>query len=182
MSFVLKKFDLLVRDNSKATQEQIQNYLDKIFAHIEKNNNQSNYKKFGYAAVFDARTSEYYLYYSDNAKAFFNMTKNRYDLIPKNIITENNFLNILIKNITTIKSIVFDGLKLVTKKLRINEEGKVILPEKPMGDIVMNTVDVKKDNFYESFIVTLEDNNTLVGLSPEDFDKEVTVTYLDCDR
>lgn len=176
MGVSLKKFDLLVRENSRATEQQVLDYLQKVFAEIEKNNTKEH-KVLGYAAVFDARVSEYYLYYSDSAKKVFNMTKNKYELIPKHLVTSDNFLTHLLNNIQYIKALILGGLKLITKKTKVESDGSIKLPDNIKGDIVLNTVEVKTDNYYEDFIVSV-DKKTLVGVPPSESGKEVLFSYL----
>lgn len=175
MSVSLKKFDLLIRENSKATQQEVHDYLIRVFNSIEKNNTENN-KKLGFANVFDARTSEYYLYYSDNAKDFFNMTKNKYQLVPKGIVTISNFLDVFKKNLGKIKNMIMP--KIVTEKLIIDKNGKATLSQKALGDLPFDTVEVKRDSYYEDFIVRLENSQTIIGLNPEDAGKTILVTYL----
>ena len=175
MQVSLKKFDLLVRENSRATQQQIHDYLIRIFDHIEKDNTKSK-KKFGYASVFDARTSEYYLYYSDNAKDFFKMTKNKYELVPQGIVTVSNFIDVIKNNLEKIKELLMP--KLITEKIKINNKGKATLSKRALGDLPFNTVEIERDSYYENFIVRLENEKTVIGLNPEDAGETILVTYL----
>jgi len=177
MSVRLKKFELLVRETSKVNQKQIISYLNRVFHTMEQNNTKDD-KTFGFATVFDARTSEYYLYYSDNAKAFFKMSRNRYDLVPKGIITEDNLIDKIKKHLSEIKDLILGSLKIRTVKATINNKGEVALPYNVEGDIVFNTAEVQMDNYYEDYIVTLRDGRTLQGLPPELAGKEVIVSYL----
>ena len=177
MQVLLKKFDLLIRDNSSATQAQIQRYLNNVFNSIEKDNNNEK-KVFGYASVFDARTSEYYLYYSDAAKSFFRMTRNKYNLIPDNIVTTSNFMNVIKENLTELKRLILGNIRIVVDKIKINKNKTAELTNKPMGDIVFSTAEIDNGDYYEDFIVTLQDGKTLVGFNEEDVGKEVIVSYM----
>jgi len=177
MEIKLKKFELLIRETSKVSNEDILNYLKKVFNNIEKNNN-ADKKTFGFSAVFDARTSEYYLYYSDKAKEFYKMTKNRYDLVPKGIVTRNNFMDTLKSNIGDIKKLLFSSIRIITEKLAINKKGEATLSSEALGDIIFNTAEVEQENYYEDYIVTLKDGHTVSGLPPEEVGKKVIVSYL----
>lgn len=177
MSVALKKIDLLIRDNSHATQYQIEAFLKNIFAQMEKENNEKR-KIFGYAAVFDARTSEYYLYYSDEAVKFFNMTRNRYDLIPKGVLTKNNFLSFFKEKLNEITALIFSKLKLVTEDIKVKEDKKAYLSYKALGSLVFDTAEVQKGEYIESFIVSLENGKIVSGFTADEIGERIRVTYL----
>lgn len=177
MDVSLKRFDLLIREVSSVTQEEILSYLENVFKTIEENNNES-YKRFGYSAVFDARTSEYYLYYSDGARDFFKMSRNRYDLIPQGLITKSNFISFIKQNITEIKKILFGRIKIVTDKLKVNKKGEAKLNYEPSGDIIFNTAEVQKSTGSELYEVNMKDKDTITGLPAKDDEYQAIVSYL----
>ena len=177
MENILKKFDLLIRYSSKSTEKEVVSYLDKVF--IEMENHSDKCKRYvGYATVFDTRTNEYYLYYSDKAKEIFDLEKNRFDLIPKNIVTKKNFLSVFRENLSEIVKIIFNRVKITTEKIKIKHDGTATLTNKAMGDLIFNTVEIDHGDYVEDYIVTLENGRIVKGLSPNDVGKEITVSFL----
>jgi len=186
MGYKLKKVDVLVREQSTATYQDIVNFLNKMFNRIYNTTTDDGSILLGYAAVFDSRSGEYYLYYSNQAKSVYHLSKNRYDVIPQGIVTRNNFMTVFVENIsnivTALKSyFAFGAYKIKTVVKTIVNGSKIKLNDTPEGDIINNIALVKIDennNVFDEFIVTIDGNIVDLGTTEDLTGKEAIVTYM----
>jgi len=185
---ILKRIDLLVRENSEATKEDIQQMLDKIFKKIA---NKSNDKKeyVGYGTVFDARNKTYIWVYSDRAKEIYGLTKTSYEVIPEGIVTKNNYLSYFMLNLSLIVTALkeyftYGKYYIKTLTTKVLKDNKIDLKDTNVqGDVVNDTalVVVKEENenkVYEEFVITLDEKVAVINDSKDLEGLEVMLTCM----
>jgi len=186
MGYKLKKVDVLVREQSTATYQDIVNFLNRMFNNIYNTDTDDGSTLLGYAAVFDSRSGEYYLYYSNQAKSVYRLSKNRYDIIPQGIVTRSNFMSVFTDNISNIVTALrsyfaFGAYKIKTVIKTIINGSKIELDDRPEGDIINNIALVKVDednNVFDEFVVTIDGNTIDLGATDDLTGKEAIVTYM----
>ena len=176
---LLKKIDILIRDNSKATKEDVQKFLKKLFKKIAKLSNEE-VEYIGYATVFDARDNTYIWYYSDRAKEVYKIKYSEYIVVPAGVVTKKNFIKIFMDNISPIvaalkKYFVYGKYYIKTVTTKISQDNKIDISDIDIqGDIVNDSalVVVKEQNnnkIFEEFIVNI-DGNTIIVESKDDLE------------
>jgi len=142
MAIVFKRYDLLVRPQSTISDESLKELLDNVLAKIEKQSNPVE-EYYGYAYVFDARTGEVYFYYSDKAKNDFNLGRNKFVMVPADMLTKSNFLDFFKSILNKIKALILP--RIVVERIKI-KNGRINLSNQPLGNIINNQIEISTLN------------------------------------
>jgi len=164
---ILKKIDLLIRENSEATDEDIKKVLNDLFDRIAKKSNDKK-EYIGYGTVFDSRKKTYTWVYSDRAKEVYGLSKQSYEVVPEGLVTKDNFLSHFMLNLSLIvtalkKYFVHGKYYIKTLTTKVSKDNEIILDNlNVQGDIINDAALVvvnndKHEKIYEEFVVTLNE-------------------------
>jgi len=170
---IFKRYDLLVRPQSTISKEDLKKLINNALARIESQSNPIE-DYYGYAYVFDARTGEVYFYYSDKAKNKFDLGRNKFVMVPSDMLTQRNFLDFFKSILSKIKALLLP--RIVTEKVKV-KNGEIKLSHKPLGDIINNQVEI---NTLNGIIITepIEIKGDTIKLKKRYNEEEAQVSYL----